>query len=298
MVIGRRFWIVIWYGILVLGVLGLGASIYWGRQTNWKNTDELLRAIGTIAVSAGMLLLLNEVAEGAGELLLLASLVVFILAFVWGRRAPEPAHGGGGPSEEEEPARGPDRGRRPAPEKRVIAPVSGAARRILPALLLFAPIALRPLAGQQAMGPTTGGIVALHEAERMLGHSKRLLMIAAHPDDEDTELLTVLVRGQGAEAAYLSLSRGEGGQNLIGSELGEELGLIRTGEPLGAGALDGARQYFPRAFDFGFSKTLEETPRFWPRDSVLKDVVRVVRRFRPQVIVSIFSGTPRAARGH
>src|ERR1041385_1879430 len=71
MVIGRRFWIVIWYGILVLGVLGLGASIYWGRQTHWKNTDELLRAIGTIAVSAGMLRLLNEVAEGAGELLLL-----------------------------------------------------------------------------------------------------------------------------------------------------------------------------------------------------------------------------------
>jgi LmbE family N-acetylglucosaminyl deacetylase len=179
----------------------------------------------------------------------------------------------------------------------VIAPVSGAARRILPALLLFAPIALRPLAGQQAMGPTTGGIVALHEAERMLGHSKRLLMIAAHPDDEDTELLTVLVRGQGAEAAYLSLSRGEGGQDLIGPELGEELGLIRSEELLGARALDGARQYFGREFDFGFSKTLEETSRFWPPDSVLKDVVRVVRRFRPQVIVSIFSGTPRDGHG-
>jgi hypothetical protein len=105
MVIGRRFWIVIWYGILVLGVLGLGASIYWGRQTHWKNTDELLRAIGTIAVSAGMLLLLNEVAEGAGELLLLASLVVFILAFVWGRRHPEPSHGGEGPTEDDEPPR-------------------------------------------------------------------------------------------------------------------------------------------------------------------------------------------------
>ncbi|HEV8599042.1 MAG TPA: PIG-L family deacetylase [Gemmatimonadales bacterium] len=149
----------------------------------------------------------------------------------------------------------------------------------------------------QALGPTTGGSVALHQAERMLGHTKRVLMIAAHPDDEDTELLTVLVRGQGAEAAYLSLSRGEGGQNLIGPELGEELGLIRTEELLGARALDGARQYFTRAFDFGFSKTIEETERFWPRDSVLKDVVRIIRRFRPQILITIFSGTPRDGHG-
>lgn len=153
------------------------------------------------------------------------------------------------------------------------------------------------LAAQQAMGPSTGGSVALHQAERMVGHTKRVLMIAAHPDDEDTELLTVLVRAQGAEAAYLSLSRGEGGQNLIGPELGEELGLIRGEELLAARALDGARQYFTRAFDFGFSKTIEETARFWPRDSVLKDVVRIVRRFHPQVIVSIFSGTPRDGHG-
>jgi|ERR1041385_3284827 hypothetical protein len=103
MVVGRRFWIVIWYGILFLGVLGLGASIYWGRQTHWKNTDELLRAIGTIAVSAGMLLLLNEVAEPAGELLLVASLVVFILAFVWGRRHPDVAHRDEAPTEDDEP---------------------------------------------------------------------------------------------------------------------------------------------------------------------------------------------------
>ena len=149
----------------------------------------------------------------------------------------------------------------------------------------------------QALGPTTGGSAALHQAERMLGHTKRVLMIAAHPDDEDTELLTVLVRGQGAEAAYLSLSRGEGGQNLIGPELGEELGLIRTEELLGARALDGARQYFTRAFDFGFSKTIEETERFWPRDSVLKDVVRIIRRFRPQILITIFSGTPRDGHG-
>ena len=160
-------------------------------------------------------------------------------------------------------------------------------------------LALLPeaLAAQQSLGPTTGGTVALRQAERMLGHNKRALMIAAHPDDEDTELLTVLVRGQGAEAAYLSLSRGEGGQNLIGPELGDELGLIRSEELLAARALDGARQYFTRAFDFGFSKTVEEAFRLWPRDSVLKDVVRVVRRFRPQLIISIFSGTDRDGHG-
>ena len=131
----------------------------------------------------------------------------------------------------------------------------------------------------------------------MLGHNKRVLMIGAHPDDEDTELLTILVRGMGAEAAYLSLNRGEGGQNLIGPELGEALGLIRTEELLAARRLDGARQYFTRAYDFGYSKSIDETWQHWPRDTVLKDVVRMVRRFRPQIIVTIFSGTPRDGHG-
>ena len=131
----------------------------------------------------------------------------------------------------------------------------------------------------------------------MLGHYKRVLMIGAHPDDEDTELLTILVRGMGAEAAYLSLNRGEGGQNLIGPELGEALGLIRTEELLAARRLDGARQYFTRAYDFGYSKSLDETWQHWPQDTILKDVVRIVRRFRPQIIVSIFTGTPRDGHG-
>ena len=124
-----------------------------------------------------------------------------------------------------------------------------------------------------------------------------MLVIGAHPDDEDTELLTLLTRGEGAETAYLSLNRGEGGQNLIGPELGQALGILRTEELLAARRLDGATQFFTRAYDFGFSRNLEDTWAHWPQDTILKDVVRIVRRFRPQVIVSIFSGTPRDGHG-
>jgi LmbE family N-acetylglucosaminyl deacetylase len=173
-------------------------------------------------------------------------------------------------------------------------------RRALTRSLAFL-IALLPLVSgavsAQLEPPGTGGIGALDRELRMLGHYRRVLMIGAHPDDEDTEFLTVLVRGMGAEAAYLSLTRGEGGQNLIGPELGEALGLIRTEELLAARRLDGARQYFTRAYDFGYSKTLDETWEHWPRDTILKDVVRIVRRFRPQIIVSIFSGLPQDGHG-
>jgi len=90
--------------------------------------------------------------------------------------------------------------------------------------------------------------------------------------------------------AYLSLSRGEGGQNLIGPELGPELGIIRSEELLAARRIDGARQFFTRAYDFGYSKTLDEALRFWPRDSVLKDVLDIVRRFRPKSSCPCFPG--------
>jgi len=124
-----------------------------------------------------------------------------------------------------------------------------------------------------------------------------VLLIAAHPDDEDTGLLTLAVRGYGADAAYLALSRGEGGQNLIGTELGVALGLVRTQELLAARAIDGARQFFTRAYDFGYTRDLGETEGRWLPDSVLKDVVRVFRRFRPHVVVSVFSGTGRDGHG-
>ena len=86
MVAGRGFWIVVWYGIMLLGLLGFGASIYWGRETNWKNLDELLRAIGTIVVSSGMLLLLYGVATGFGQALLVLALFCFVGAFIFGRK--------------------------------------------------------------------------------------------------------------------------------------------------------------------------------------------------------------------
>lgn len=143
----------------------------------------------------------------------------------------------------------------------------------------------------------TGGAAALAGALRQLGANKRILMIGAHPDDEYSDLVALFARGMGAQVAYLSLTRGEGGQNLIGPELGPELGVIRSEELLAARRIDGARQFFARAYDFGYSKTIDEALRFWPRDSLLSDVLDVVRRFRPQIIVSVFSGTPRDGHG-
>ncbi len=167
---------------------------------------------------------------------------------------------------------------------------------VAPAVLISTLVFCCPLRAQLEP-PSTGGLVERDRELRLLGHQKRVLVIGAHPDDEDTELLTLLVRGMGAEAAYLSLNRGEGGQNLIGPELGQALGLLRTEELLAARRLDGATQYFTRAYDFGFSKTQDETWSHWPRDTVLEDVVRIIRRFRPQVVVSIFSGTPKDGHG-
>ncbi|HEY0780088.1 MAG TPA: PIG-L family deacetylase [Gemmatirosa sp.] len=142
------------------------------------------------------------------------------------------------------------------------------------------------------------GAAELSQLVDGLGMTARVLVIGAHPDDEDTRLIAYLARGRHAETAYLSLTRGDGGQNLIGNELGEALGAIRTEELLAARRIDGGHQYFTRAFDFGFSKTAAETFEHWPRDTVLGDVVRVVRAFRPHVVIAIFSGTPADGHGH
>ncbi len=152
--------------------------------------------------------------------------------------------------------------------------------------------------GQSLSPAGTGGVGALVDALARAAGEKRVLVIGAHPDDEDNALIALLSRGLGAEVAYLSLTRGEGGQNLVGTELGPALGLLRSEELLAARAVDGARQFFTRAYDFGYSRSAEETFQHWPEDALLADVLAVIRRFRPQVLVSVFSGTPRDGHGH
>ncbi|MFN4006550.1 MAG: PIG-L family deacetylase [Chitinophagaceae bacterium] len=125
-----------------------------------------------------------------------------------------------------------------------------------------------------------------------------VLYIAAHPDDENTRLLAYLSKEKKYRTGYLSLTRGDGGQNLIGDEQGIELGLIRTQELLAARRIDGAEQFFTRAYDFGFSKSTEEALQKWNHDSVLADVVWVIRNFKPDVIITRFPGDSRAGHGH
>ena len=126
----------------------------------------------------------------------------------------------------------------------------------------------------------------------------RVLYIAAHPDDENTNLMAFWANGSLYDAAYLSVTRGDGGQNLLGPELGERLGVIRTEELIDARRIDHARQFFTRAIDFGFSKTAAETLRIWDHNKILADVVWVIRNFRPDVIVTRFSPEDQKTHGH
>jgi LmbE family N-acetylglucosaminyl deacetylase len=126
----------------------------------------------------------------------------------------------------------------------------------------------------------------------------KVLYVAAHPDDENTRLISYLVNEKHFRTAYLSLTRGDGGQNLIGNEQSEELGIIRTQELLAARRTDGAEQFFTRAFDFGYSKNPEETFRIWGKEQVLADVVLVIRHFKPDVIVTRFPTTGEGGHGH
>lgn len=143
----------------------------------------------------------------------------------------------------------------------------------------------------------------MNAAEIALGLAKlnvkgSVLYIAAHPDDENTRLLAYLAKEAKVRTGYLSLTRGDGGQNLIGNEQAELLGLIRTQELLAARKTDGAEQFFTRANDFGFSKTADESFKIWGKEQILSDVVWVIRKFQPDVIITRFPEDSRAGHGH
>src|SRR4051812_33279335 len=142
------------------------------------------------------------------------------------------------------------------------------------------------------------GAAGLTQALQRMQTTASVLHTGAHPDDEDSAFLARAARGDHARVAYFALNRGEGGQDIIGPELFDALGIIRTEELLQARRLDGAQQFFGRTFDYGFSKTLAEAQMKWNERETLGDMVRVIRTFRPIVIYSRFSGTPADGHGH
>ncbi len=154
--------------------------------------------------------------------------------------------------------------------------------------------AIRLLA-QSPLSPESGNILM---AIKQLPYSASVLYIAAHPDDENNRLLTYLVKDRHIRTGYLALTRGEGGQNLIGKEQGDALGLIRTEELLAARKVDGAEQFFSRAIDFGYSKNPEETLAFWNQRYILSDIVWVIRKFRPDIIIDRFPTTGEGGHGN
>lgn len=164
-------------------------------------------------------------------------------------------------------------------------------RNYLVLLFITAPLLLK--------AQTVGSMDAaeIKQGLESLNVSGSVLYIAAHPDDENTRLLAFLARGKKLRTGYLSLTRGDGGQNLIGTEQADLLGLVRTQELLAARRVDGAEQYFTRANDFGFSKTSEECLKIWGHQKILGDVVWVIRKFRPDVIITRFPEDARAGHG-
>ena len=150
----------------------------------------------------------------------------------------------------------------------------------------------------KAQLPATYNAADIYMQVQKLNVLGSVLYVAAHPDDENNGFLPYLAKEKLYRTAYLSLTRGDGGQNLIGSEQGIELGLIRSQELLAARRQDGAEQYFSRAFEFGFSKSAEEALRIWNKEKILSDAVWVIRQYQPDVIIARFPGDARAGHGH
>jgi LmbE family N-acetylglucosaminyl deacetylase len=149
-----------------------------------------------------------------------------------------------------------------------------------------------------AQTPETIGSAEIYLRLKKLNVLGSVLYVAAHPDDENSRLIAYMAKDRLYRTGYLSMTRGDGGQNLIGDEQGVELGLIRTQEMLAARRVDGAEQFFTRAFDFGFSKSTEEALRIWDKEKILSDVVWVIRKFQPDVIITRFPEDSRAGHGH
>lgn len=150
-----------------------------------------------------------------------------------------------------------------------------------------------------AQAPQKLNAVEIYEQVQKLNFLGKVLYVAAHPDDENTKLITYFSNYYHAQTAYLSLTRGDGGQNLIGTELREKLGAIRTQELLSARRIDGGEQFFTRANDFGFSKEPNETFSIWNKNEVMEDVIQVIETFRPDIIINRFShNTPGTTHGH
>ncbi|UGS22169.1 PIG-L family deacetylase [Flavobacterium cyclinae] len=150
-----------------------------------------------------------------------------------------------------------------------------------------------------AQAPQKLNSVEIYEQLQKLNFLGKVLYVAAHPDDENTKLITYFSNHYHAQTAYLSLTRGDGGQNLIGTELREKLGAIRTQELLAARRIDGGEQYFTRANDFGFSKEPNETFSIWNKNEVMEDVIQVIETFRPDIVINRFAhNTPGTTHGH
>lgn len=151
----------------------------------------------------------------------------------------------------------------------------------------------------QAQAPKPQTSVQIHNKIKKLNFLGSVLYLAAHPDDENTRLISYLSNKTHARTGYLSLTRGDGGQNLIGSELREQLGVLRTQELLAARRVDGGEQFFSRANDFGYSKHPDETFNIWDKEDVLHDVIWTIRKFRPDIIVNRFDHrSPGTTHGH